>query len=123
MLDEKYMNQMRIEAEKAGRQVRAAIKQFEREIGQMKTIAIPEKGEIYRHRTGRLYQITGLPFCANTGTQMIEYREAHLKVYEQARLWRPELEFADWSNDKRRWVHLISAFNELDRFELVRGAD
>lgn len=80
----------------------------------------PKQGEIYRHHSGKLYEIQEPVYCADTGDLMVMYKQIDYKTFKEAEAWRPDLEPLVNDDDRNRWIHTVENFNKKGRFEKVR---
>lgn len=67
----------------------------------------PKQGEIYRHHSGKLYEIQEPVYYADTGDAFVAYKE-----------------FFHYDGRRRlinkTWIHTVENFNKKGRFEKVR---
>lgn len=70
-------------------------------------MSTPQPGEIYRHHSGTLYEVLQPVFDADTGEQLVMYREVSTDIYG--------------SNDgNKRYIHTVANFMREGRFERVK---
>lgn len=72
----------------------------------------PQPGEFYRHHSGTLYEVLQPVFDADTGEQLVMYREVRKSLLHAQNECEPEYEAHG-----KRYIHTIENFTKPGRFE------